>query len=51
MDTRAKQYFVNIDDMNEQQVRDLMERAAARKDFDIVEALEEELERRGVTLD
>ncbi len=37
--------------MSEHQVRVLMETAQARGDFDIVEAFEEELERRGVVLD
>ena len=37
--------------MTEQQVRVLLETALRRGDFDIVEALEEELERRGVVLD
>ncbi len=51
MDSRAKQYFSNIEEMSERQVRALMEAAQGRRDFDIVEALEEELERRGVVLD
>jgi len=51
MESQAKKYFVNIDLMNEQQVRDLLETARHRGDFDIVDALEEELERRGVILD
>jgi len=51
MDSRAKQLFVNIEYMTEQQVRDLLARAEKKRDFDIVEALEEELERRGVILD
>ncbi|MDA1089250.1 MAG: hypothetical protein O3A85_02915 [Proteobacteria bacterium] len=51
MDSRAKQLFSNIDAMTEHQVRVLLETAQNRRDFDIVEALEEELERRGVVLD
>ncbi|NQU59602.1 MAG: hypothetical protein HQ512_00570 [Rhodospirillales bacterium] len=51
MVTQAQKHFVNIEEMSEHQVRNLMDRALARKDFDVVEALEEELERRGVILE
>ncbi len=51
MDTRAKRLFVNIEQMTEQQVRARMASAEKKRDFDVVEALEEELERRGVILD
>jgi len=51
MESHAKKYFPYIDAMTERQVRDLLARAEARGDLDIVEALEEELERRGVVLD
>ncbi len=50
MDSHAKKLFPYIEQMTEQQVRDLMARAEGKKDFDVVEALEEELERRGVIL-
>ncbi len=51
MDSHAKKLFPYIEQMTEQQVRDLMASAEKKRDFDVVEALEEELERRGVILD
>ena len=51
METQAQKYFINNEQMSEQQVCDLLETAKDKRDFDIVDALEEERERRGVVLD
>jgi len=51
METSAQKLFPYIEDMTERQVRDLLAMAMTRKDFDVVDALEEELERRGVIME
>ncbi len=51
MEPNAQKLFPYIEDMAERQVRGLLAMAITRKDFDVIDALEEELERCGVIME
>ncbi len=51
MESLAKRIFSNIEEMSEHQVRVLLETAQGRGDSDIVNALDEELVRRGAVIE